>query len=264
MAADSDGCILTTVVTCEGNLGDPDFPDRLNRVISSLNGILGKVVKVRKLEPWNSVRVTLSIPREAALRLRQLANEGSHLLKALGILSVQVEGDQVISLRIASGPLGSEPQEIILRTSQDGQGTSSSNAPVGRSDLEEPLVRLFSGNNTVGAVSISSNSTVASEKVQFKSPNVVCPADSVVPKVAVSNSPTPSKNPFPFTSMNQAIHSREVSHQHQQQNSSVPLATVPLPTVPIPVAAVPVPTVPSIPPPLIHLKILRCPYRVHC
>lgn len=53
------------------------------------------------------------------------------------------------------------------------------------------------------------------EKVQFKSPNVVCPSDSVVPKVAVSaaaaanSAPPPTKpfgGPFPFTSMNQAIH----------------------------------------------------------
>lgn len=51
--------------------------------------------------------------------------------------------------------------------------------------------------------------------MQFKSPNVVCPSDSVVPKVSTSTT-TPSvvinannkifSGPFPFTSMNQAIH----------------------------------------------------------
>jgi hypothetical protein len=118
MAADSDGCYnLTTVVTCEGNLSDPDFAERFEAVVGKLNGILGDVVKVHKLEPWNSVRVTLSIPREAALRLRKLASEGSAQLRALGILSVQVEGDQVISLRIANS-VNAEPQEIRLQTTQ--------------------------------------------------------------------------------------------------------------------------------------------------
>lgn len=117
MAADSDGYNITTVVTCEGDLSDPSFPGRFETVLDKLRGLLGGKVQVCKLEPWNSVRVTLSIPREAALRLRQLANEGSQQLRALGILSVQVEGDQVISLRLATS-VNSEPQEIILRTAQ--------------------------------------------------------------------------------------------------------------------------------------------------
>lgn len=108
---------IITIVTCEGDLLDPRFPAKLDLSIERLNEILGNKVKVHKLEPWNSVRVTLSIPREAALRLRQLANEGSHQLRALGILSVQVEGDQVISLRLADS-VNSEPQEIILNTTQ--------------------------------------------------------------------------------------------------------------------------------------------------
>ena len=119
MAADSDGCSLTTVVTCEGNLSDPHFRGQFENVLGTLQDLIGDRLKVRKLEPWNSVRVTLSIPREAALRLRQLANDGPQQLRALGILSVQVEGDQVISLRLA-GPVPSETQEIVLQT---GQGT---------------------------------------------------------------------------------------------------------------------------------------------
>lgn len=134
----------------------------------------------------------------------------------------------------------------------DGAGASSNNVSAARSDFEGPLARLFSTNSGGTTVSAATNSTVASEKVQFKSPNVVCPSDSVVPKVAVSNSPTTSKNPFPFTSMNQAIHSREISNQHQQQNPTVSLtSSVPGPVSAVAVSAstVPLSTGPPLPPP---------------
>lgn len=63
----------------------------------------------------------------------------------------------------------------------------------------------------------SAETSVPSEKVQFRSPNVVCPPDTIVPKVpvpSVSSTTTPPTTkaypgPFPFASMNQAIHSRD-------------------------------------------------------
>ncbi|XP_060536751.1 uncharacterized protein LOC132708423 isoform X1 [Cylas formicarius] len=208
MAADSDGPELTTVITCEGTLGDPKFPLQFQKVIDRLNGILGRPVKVHKLEPWNSVRVTLSIPREAALRLRQLASEGSHQLRALGILSVQVDGDQSISLRLATGS-SPEGQEIVLRTTQDGGGPSSNTSELALGNFLPPS----SGPST-------STAHASNTQVQFKSPNVVCPSDSVVPRVGSSmaasstlqagaNKP-PYAGPFPFASMNQAIHTNSV------------------------------------------------------
>ncbi|XP_025833681.1 uncharacterized protein LOC112905442 [Agrilus planipennis] len=74
------------------------------------------------------------------------------------------------------------------------------------------LSRLLSGE-----VQVPTNS-VSSDKMQFRSPNVVCPPDSVVPKVptpgAIQSTLSSSRlqsGPFPFTSMNQAIQSRENS-----------------------------------------------------
>lgn len=150
------------------------------------------------------------------------------MLKSLGILSVQVEGDQVISLRIAPGGLSSEPQEIILRTTQDVPGPSTSAASTSgglRQELEGPLGQLFGSGPPIP---VAGPSPLAGEKVQFKSPNVVCPANSIVPKVAVSNSPNSTKSPFPFASMNQAIHSSRADISTTQQPPPPPYPQPPV------------------------------------
>lgn len=40
MAADSDGEVIETVVTCEGNLDDPDFSEKFDNFISRLGELL--------------------------------------------------------------------------------------------------------------------------------------------------------------------------------------------------------------------------------
>ncbi|GAB0096809.1 hypothetical protein DMENIID0001_123770 [Sergentomyia squamirostris] len=131
MAADSDGT-LTAVVICEGDLRDPEFPNKFRVLLARLKALLeqpkSKKLKVNKVEPWNSVRVTLSIPRDAAVRLRQLAAEGSSALRALGILSVQLEGDTVISLRLMG-------QEIVLRTETSSAAAGCSQETSGIGEL---------------------------------------------------------------------------------------------------------------------------------
>jgi Putative nucleic acid-binding region len=57
---------------------------------------------LKKVEPWNSVRVTFNIPASAAHRLRELAERRDQILRELGILAVQIDGDHVISLTVSS------------------------------------------------------------------------------------------------------------------------------------------------------------------
>lgn len=42
MAADSDGDLIETVVTCEGDLGDPEFPQKFQIIVDRLNSLLCK------------------------------------------------------------------------------------------------------------------------------------------------------------------------------------------------------------------------------
>lgn len=47
---------------------------------------------LKKVQPWNSVKVTFDIPKEAADRLHLLAVQGNVRLTELGILSVEIVG----------------------------------------------------------------------------------------------------------------------------------------------------------------------------
>ena len=40
MAADSDGDLIETVVTCQGDLTDPDFPSKFQNIVDQLNCLL--------------------------------------------------------------------------------------------------------------------------------------------------------------------------------------------------------------------------------
>ena len=77
------------------------------------------------MEPWNSVRVTFNIPKEAAIRLKHLAEQGDQTLRQLGVLAVQIEGDRVISLTFAGK--NNETTEVVFHTS--GAGVPSGAGP---------------------------------------------------------------------------------------------------------------------------------------
>ncbi|NXQ06231.1 NCOA6 protein, partial [Vidua macroura] len=108
----------TIFVAFKGNISDRDFEQKLDTILENVPGLLhmdSNKLKVQKIEPWNSVRVTFNIPREAAERLRILAQSNNQQLRDLGILSVQIEGEGAINLALAqsrsqdvriNGPLG--------------------------------------------------------------------------------------------------------------------------------------------------------------
>lgn len=66
------------------------------------------------MEPWNSVRVTFNMPVEAARRLKELAERRDSILRELGILAVQIEGDQVISLTLESKSSDPSSAEVVV------------------------------------------------------------------------------------------------------------------------------------------------------
>lgn len=117
---------IETVVTCEGDFHDPQLQDRLRRFQQRLENLLiedgKKQLILKKVEPWNSVRITFSIPRQAALRLKQMAQQGSAILRQIGVLGVQIQGDRLVSLTVATA--NNQRAELIIST-HEGSGQAS-------------------------------------------------------------------------------------------------------------------------------------------
>uniref|UniRef100_A0A665UCI0 Nuclear receptor coactivator 6 n=1 Tax=Echeneis naucrates TaxID=173247 RepID=A0A665UCI0_ECHNA len=96
---------FTVFVAFQGNMEDEDFTQKLDTVLSGIPTMLdmgAEKLQPQRVEPWNSVRVTFNIPRDAAERLRLLAQNNQQQLRDLGILSVQIEGEGAIN--VAMGP----------------------------------------------------------------------------------------------------------------------------------------------------------------
>ncbi|ESO88113.1 hypothetical protein LOTGIDRAFT_234686 [Lottia gigantea] len=202
---------IETVVTCEGDFHDPELHRRLEEFRLHLKELLStdsNQVILKKVEPWNSVRVTFNITKEAALRLKQFAQQGNATLRSLGVLAVQIEGDQIISLTIAGR--NNERAELILKTN-DSNRTGPSTVPGLESGLQSSDEVSSPGPNVVEATRkniadylrkgtslfdiFNPNLSVNGKEV-FRSPNVV----------ATSSEPIPFKANNILSSSNSTIH----------------------------------------------------------
>ncbi|CAG2104137.1 unnamed protein product, partial [Medioppia subpectinata] len=164
----SDPELAKTVLTCEGDLTDPAFPSRLKQIICKLKRLVSnenkKSFQVTKVEPWNSVRVTFNIPRNAAQRLRQLAQRGDNTLRELGILSVQIEGDQVITLTLANS-FDDNRQQLLINKSSESVVNSAS--VISSSSVNSSAINIISelAVNYNNVNNITSNSSSVSSLV---------------------------------------------------------------------------------------------------
>ncbi|XP_048464165.1 nuclear receptor coactivator 6 isoform X3 [Rhincodon typus] len=131
---------FTVWISFKGSIKDADFVNKLNMIIANMSCLLemdSEKLRPEKVEPWNSVRVTFNIPREAAERLRLMAQNNNQQLRDLGILSVQIEGEGVINLALGqqrgqeirvNGPVNQIRMESGFSL-QGGQGLIRVNNP---------------------------------------------------------------------------------------------------------------------------------------
>ncbi|KAK2511706.1 Ncoa6 [Columba guinea] len=215
-AASEDSTIF---VAFKGNIGDRDFEQKLDIILENVPGLLhmeSDKLKLQKIEPWNSVRVTFNIPREAAERLRILAQNNNQQLRDLGILSVQIEGEGAINLALAqhrgqdvriNGPLGAG-SAVRVETAfpmQGGQGLiRMSNAAA---------VMMSQG----GSVPSSMVAAGAGAELQTRTPRPSSQPDAMDPLLSGLNIQQQS---HPSGSLAPQLHSMQSVPLNRQMNSA--------------------------------------------
>ncbi|XP_063153276.1 nuclear receptor coactivator 6 isoform X1 [Candoia aspera] len=254
----------TIFVAFKGNIDDDDFKQKLGVILDNVPGLLhmeSNKLKLKKVEPWNSVRVTFNIPREAAERLRMLAQNNNQQLRDLGILSVQIEGEGAINLSLAqnrgqdlriNGPVG-QGNSVRMETGfpmPGSQGLIRINNPASVMMQQSGSVSSSMMTNTVntelqprtphpGSQSDTVDPLLSSLTIQQQNH----PSGSVVPQLhSVQSIPVNRQiNPGNFQQMQpqqqiqpqQQLHPRPPQQHQQQQQAIRPSFTTPA-QVPVP------------------------------
>ncbi|XP_062445392.1 nuclear receptor coactivator 6 isoform X2 [Rhea pennata] len=209
----------TIFVAFKGNIGDRDFEQKLSIILENVPGLLhmeSSKLKLQKIEPWNSVRVTFNIPREAAERLRILAQNNNQQLRDLGIISVQIEGEGAINLALAqnrsqdvriNGPLGGN-NSIRMETGfpmQGGQGLIR---------MSNAAAVMMSQSGNVPSSMIASG---ASTELQPRTPRPSSQPDAMDPLLSGLNI---QQQNHPSGSLAPQLHSMQSVPVNRQMNSA--------------------------------------------
>ena len=122
-------------LVCKADYLDPQLKAKLQQIREKLREILHtgrRRFALKKVQPWNSVKVTFDIPKEAADRLRLLAVQGNVRLVELGILSVEIVGQSnaIVVTKTASTSSASS-------SSSSNNATNSINKELPRKTTEE-------------------------------------------------------------------------------------------------------------------------------
>ncbi|XP_032625543.1 nuclear receptor coactivator 6 isoform X2 [Chelonoidis abingdonii] len=207
----------TIFVAFKGNVDDKDFKQKLGIILKNVPSLLrmeSNKLKLQKVEPWNSVRVTFNIPREAAERLRILAQSNNQQLRDLGILSVQIEGEGAINLALGqnrsqdvriNGPMAAG-NSIRMETGfsiQGGQGLIRMNNPT--------TVMMSQSRN----VSSSMMASGANAELQPRTPRPASQSDSMDPLLSGL---TIQQQTHPSGSLAPQIHSMQSVPVNRQMN----------------------------------------------
>ncbi|XP_029469250.1 nuclear receptor coactivator 6 isoform X2 [Rhinatrema bivittatum] len=240
--ADLDSTIF---VAFKGDIKDKDFKWKLNNILENVPNLLHielEKLKLQKVEPWNSVRVTFNIPREAAERLRILAQNNNQQLRDLGILSVQIEGEGAINLALTqnrgqdvriNGPLGGN-NAVRLEAGFPIQ------APPGLIRMNNPAAVMMSQSGNVPSSMMTSGTNA---ELPPRAPRPSSQPDAVDPLlsgIAVqqqshpSGSLTPQLHPMQSVSGSRQMNSnlQQLQHQQPQLQTRLPQQQQPPPPPP--------------------------------
>nr|XP_020656752.1 nuclear receptor coactivator 6 [Pogona vitticeps]XP_020656753.1 nuclear receptor coactivator 6 [Pogona vitticeps] len=216
----------TIFVAFKGNIDDEDFKQKLGIILNSVPDLLNmesEKLVLRKVEPWNSVRVTFNIPREAAERLRMLAQNNNQQLRDLGILSVQIEGEGAINLSLAQN----RGQDVRI----NGQGSSvrmETGFPMSGS---QGLIRINNPASVMmqqsGNVSSSMMTSAPNTELQPRTPRPASQSDAVDPLLSgltiqqqthPSGSVVPQLHSVQSVSVNRQINPANFQQMQPQQH----------------------------------------------